>query len=75
MRQIRARIREKRGADYTETELQQLASVKLEKLMDPQGLRIRSRRTVPEAAGAPRARRHDLSQSKTTHDPPTHRRA
>src|SRR5262245_31149682 len=39
MRQIRARIREKRGADYTETELQQLASVKLEKFMDPKGLR------------------------------------
>jgi len=39
MGQIRARIREKRGADYTETELQQLASVKLEKFMDPQGLR------------------------------------
>ena len=30
MRQIRARIREKRGSDYTEAELQQLASVKLE---------------------------------------------
>ena len=26
MRQIRARIREKRGADYTEAELQQLAT-------------------------------------------------
>ena len=30
MRQIRARIREKRGVDYTEAEVQQLASVKLE---------------------------------------------
>jgi hypothetical protein len=39
MRQIRARISEKRGADYTETELRQLASVKLERFMDPQGLR------------------------------------
>jgi hypothetical protein len=39
MRQIRARIREKRGADYTETELQQLANVKLEKFLDPRGLR------------------------------------
>jgi hypothetical protein len=39
MRQIRARIREKRGADYTEAELQQLASVKLEKFLDPRGLR------------------------------------
>ncbi|MEO7888809.1 MAG: hypothetical protein ABIW19_02295, partial [Vicinamibacterales bacterium] len=39
MRQIRARIREKRGADYTEAELRQLATVKLEKFMDPGGLR------------------------------------
>jgi hypothetical protein len=39
MRQIRARIREKRGADYTEAELQQLASVKLEKFLDPRGIR------------------------------------
>jgi len=39
MRQIRARIREKRGADYTEQELQQLASVKLEKFLDPRGVR------------------------------------
>ena len=39
MRQIRARIRDKRGADYTEAELQQLASVKLEKFLDPRGVR------------------------------------
>src|SRR5690349_13583743 len=39
MRQIRARIREKRGADYTETEIQQLAKVKLEKFLDPRGVR------------------------------------
>jgi hypothetical protein len=39
MRQIRARIREKRGADYTEQELQQLATVKLEKFLDPRGVR------------------------------------
>ena len=39
MRQIRARIREKRGVDYTEAELQQLASVKLEKFLDPRGVR------------------------------------
>src|SRR5262245_27245235 len=39
MRQIRSRIREKRGADYTEAELQQLASVKLEKFLDPRGVR------------------------------------
>ena len=39
MRQIRARIREKRGADYTEQEIRDLASVKLEKFLDPRGVR------------------------------------
>ena len=39
MKQIRARIREKRGSDYTQQELQQLASVKLEQFADPSGLR------------------------------------
>ncbi len=39
MRQIRARIREKRGADYTEAELQELARVKLGKFLDPRGVR------------------------------------
>jgi hypothetical protein len=38
MKQIRARIREKRGADYTPQELQQLASVKLQQFADPSGL-------------------------------------
>ena len=40
MQQIRARIREKRGVDYTEEELRQLASVKLETFLDP--TRVRS---------------------------------
>jgi hypothetical protein len=39
MGQIRARIREKRGADYTEDEIRQLASVKLERFLDPRGVR------------------------------------
>jgi len=39
MRQIRTRIREKRGVDYTEAEVQQLAKVKLEKFLDPRGVR------------------------------------
>jgi hypothetical protein len=39
MRQIRARIREKRGVDYTEEEIRELASVKLEKFLDPTGVR------------------------------------
>ena len=39
MRQIRARIREKRGVDYTEEEIRELANVKLEKFLDPRGIR------------------------------------
>jgi hypothetical protein len=39
MKQIRARIREKRGVDYTEEEIRELANVKLEKFLDPSGLR------------------------------------
>jgi hypothetical protein len=39
MRQIRARIREKRGVDYTEAEIRELASVKLEKFLDPKNVR------------------------------------
>jgi len=40
MKQIRARIRDKRGVDYTEEEIRQLASVKLETFLDP--TRVRS---------------------------------
>jgi hypothetical protein len=39
MDQIRARIREKRGIDYTEEQIRELAAVKLEKFLDPSGLR------------------------------------
>jgi hypothetical protein len=39
MRQIRARIREKRGVDYTEAEIRHLANVKLEKFLEPGGVR------------------------------------
>ena len=39
MRQIRARIREKRGVDYTEEQVQELATVRLEKFLDPKNLR------------------------------------
>jgi hypothetical protein len=39
MRQIRTRIREKRGVDYTEEQIQALAKVRLEKFLDPKGLR------------------------------------
>jgi hypothetical protein len=39
MKQIRARIREKRGVDYTEDEIRELAGVKLEKFLDPTKVR------------------------------------
>ena len=57
MRQIRARIREKRGVDYTEEEIRELANVKLEKFIDPKGVRSEPARGVPprqhaRAAGA-----------------------
>jgi hypothetical protein len=39
MRQIRARIKEKRGVDYTEQQIQELASVKLQRFLDPRGVR------------------------------------
>src|SRR5688500_576829 len=55
MRQIRARIREKRGVDYTEEEIKELARVKLEKFLDPTGVRsdllaqFRRTKTDPDA--------------------------
>ena len=39
MEQIRARIREKRGVDYTEEQIQELASTRLEKYVDPNNVR------------------------------------
>src|SRR5436190_2095631 len=39
MEQIRTRIREKRGVDYTEEQIRELAAVKLEKFLDPRGVR------------------------------------
>ena len=54
MTQIRARIREKRGVDYTEEELRQLASVKLENFLDPTRVRsdlIQHYRRLRESGG------------------------
>jgi hypothetical protein len=57
MRQIRARIREKRGVDYTEEEIKELARVKLEKFLDPTGVRsdllAQFRRTKAEMPPVP----------------------
>ena len=39
MEQIRQRIREKRGKDYTEQQIRELATVKLERFLDPQQVR------------------------------------
>jgi hypothetical protein len=56
MEQIRARIREKRGTDYTEQDIRDLAAVKLEKVLDPRGVRsdilAEFRRTETERVAA-----------------------
>jgi hypothetical protein len=39
MRQIRARIRDKRGVDYTEQQIQELANATLERFLDARGIR------------------------------------
>jgi hypothetical protein len=39
MEQIRARIREKRGVDYTEQQISELAAVRMEKFLDARGVR------------------------------------
>ena len=39
MEQIRRRVRDKRGIDYTEEQIRELASVRLEKFLDPKNLR------------------------------------
>jgi hypothetical protein len=59
MRQIRARIREKRGVDYTEDEIRELANVKLEKFLDPKGVRsdlLQQYREVRESSARPLVR-------------------
>jgi hypothetical protein len=59
MRQIRARIKEKRGVDYTEDEIRELANVKLERFLDPRALRsdllaeYRRQASMPESAPPP----------------------
>jgi hypothetical protein len=54
MKQIRTRIKEKRGVDYTEDQIREIAAVRLEKFLDPKNLRSdlleqfrRSRPAVP----------------------------
>jgi hypothetical protein len=54
MKQIRTRIKEKRGVDYTEDQIREIAAVRLEKFLDPKALRSdlleqfrRSRPAIP----------------------------
>jgi hypothetical protein len=69
MRQIRSRIREKRGVDYTEEEIQELARVKLEKFLDPTGVRsnllVEYRRTKAEASANPNFKFEDTTIYET----------
>jgi hypothetical protein len=53
MQQIRARIREKRGVDYTEQQIRELASVKLERFLDPQKVRSELLQQFREGGIAP----------------------
>jgi hypothetical protein len=59
MKQIQSRIREKRGVDYTEEEIRELAKVKLEQFLDPARLRsdllahYRARRPGPVPPAVP----------------------
>jgi hypothetical protein len=59
MKQIRARILEKRGADYTEEQVRELASVRLEKFLEPKNLRSdlleQFRRSRPAITSEPSA--------------------
>jgi len=53
MRQIRGRIREKRGVDYTEQQIQELATVKLERFLDPEKVRSGLLQQFRQASAAP----------------------
>ena len=70
MRQIRARIREKRGVDYTEEEIRELANVKLEKFLDPRGVRSdlleqfrRTKAALPPPRTSPSKTRHSMNRT------------
>ena len=73
MEQIRARIREKRGVDYTEQQIRELAAVKLEKFLDPRGVRsdlleqFRKKRSRPTARSrCPTSRSRTRRSTKRT---------
>ena len=62
MRQIRARIREKRGVDYTEEEIRELANVKLESF----SIRAASGPTCSSSSAAARRRRRRATTRSRT---------
>ena len=69
MKQIRTRIREKRGVDYTEDQIRELATVRLEKFLDPKNLRsdlLEQFRKSRPARSAPSRRRSSRRTSSTT---------
>ena len=53
MKQIRQRIRDKRGVDYTEDEIRELAEVKLETFLDPSRVRSELLTYYRQARSAP----------------------
>ena len=67
MEQIRSRIREKRGVDYTEEQIRELANVKLERFLDPRNVRsdllahYREQRAESSAAAGEAADAFDLA--------------
>src|SRR5262245_3332070 len=72
MRQIRSRIREKRGVDYTEDEIRELANVKLEKFIDPKGVRsdlLQQYRQAREASLPPNYKFEDTTLFETHRGP------
>jgi hypothetical protein len=73
MEQIRSRIREKRGVDYTEQQIREMAAVKLEKFLDPRGVRsdlieqFKRQKLVD-----PRGERGDLIEQSTRQQDPSY---
>jgi hypothetical protein len=71
MRQIRGRIRDKRGVDYTEEEIRELANVKLEKFLDPRGVKSGLLEEFQRARAASTAPRNFAFGDETLYE--THR--
>ena len=63
MRQIRERIDEKRGVDYTEDEIRRLATVKLEAFLDPKKVRSDLVEHFRQQPGAQHAPHYESSRS------------